>query len=273
MINSLGWKNFSEEVNQADEQINLARASLYFAQTVYDNLDINQYLNRLDIMAAEVKQILPSAAYPLRIIKAINKYLFTDLGFRGNQNNYYDPQNSYLNQVIERQIGIPITLSIIYLEIAKRINFPMVGIGMPGHFIIRPDFEEAGIFVDAFHQGEILFAEDCVERLEKLYQQKIELQSKFLEPVSNKQILGRMLTNLKFIYLEQENLSKTLEIIEGILMIFPQQITEVRDRGIICCNLGKWQQAIQDLERYLLVVPYAKDADNIRQLLQQIKEN
>jgi regulator of sirC expression with transglutaminase-like and TPR domain len=168
-------QNFYNETNRPDEEIDLAKAALAFARTEYPDLDIEEYLNTLDTMAEEVRERLIEERYPLKVIKTINSYLFDDLGFEGNTRNYYDPRNSFLNDVIDRRTGIPITLSIIYLEIAKQIEFPMVGIGMPGHFIIRPNFENAGIFVDAFNQGEILFEQDCEERLQQVYQQPVKL--------------------------------------------------------------------------------------------------
>ena len=127
---------------------------------------------------------LPSQRYPLRMLQAINKYLYDDLGFKGNKTEYYSPRNSFLNDVIEQRTGIPVTLSLVYLEIARRIGFKMVGIGMPGHFLIRPEFEEAGIFVDAFNRGEILFEQDCRERLAQVYQQPIrDIPPEFLAPI------------------------------------------------------------------------------------------
>ncbi len=262
---------FYQEINQPDAQINLAKAALYFAQVEYPNLEVDQYLNALDAIANKVKERLPNTFYPLKVIKTINQYLFDDLGFQGNSNNYYDPRNSYLNEVISRRTGIPISLSVVYLEIAKRINFPMVGIGMPGHFIIRPNFEDAGIFVDVFNRGEILFEQDCEARLREIYSQPVKLEPHFLEPVSHRQILGRMLTNLKYIYINCQEYAKVLPIIELILRLFPNHPLELRDRGLLYYQFGQWQQAIHDLELYLAMLPTAQDAEAIGQLLAKIR--
>ena len=161
---SLARQHFYQEVQQPDEQINLERAALYIAQEEYPDLDVDEYLNALDMMADDVREQLPIESYPLKILKTINHYLYGNLGFAGNTENYYDPRNSFLNDVIDRRTGIPITLSLVYLAIAQRLDFPMVGIGMPGHFLIRPIQEDMDIFVDAFSQGEILFPPDgrCV---------------------------------------------------------------------------------------------------------------
>jgi regulator of sirC expression with transglutaminase-like and TPR domain len=267
---SIAKQNFYQEINQPDDQIDLAKAALYIAQEQFPKLDTQEYLNALDTMAVEVQERLPQERYPLRVIETLNQYLFQDLGFTGNSENYYDPFNSYLNQVIERRTGIPITLSMIYLEVAKRIDFPMVGIGMPGHFLIRPDFEEAGIYVDTFNQGEVLFPEDCEARLSQIYNQPVQLQSEFLAPVSNHQILARMLTNLKIIYMNSEAFETAISIIELILLLFPHTITEKRDRGILYYQLNRWSEAKQDLEDYLQQSPTAQDASVIRQLLARI---
>lgn len=127
-------QRFIQEIQQPETQINLAKTALYIAQEQYPEIEPEEYLNALDTMASEVLERLPQQRYPLRVIQTINHYLYEDLGFRGNQNHYYDPKNSYFNEVIDRRTGIPITLSLVYLELSKRIDFPMVGIGMPGHF-------------------------------------------------------------------------------------------------------------------------------------------
>ncbi|VEP13587.1 conserved hypothetical protein [Hyella patelloides LEGE 07179] len=270
MTNQIGWRKFAAEVNNKNQTIDLARASLYYAQAEYPNIDINEYLNRLDEIAQEIAANLPLERYPLQVIKTINHYLFDRLDFRGNSQDYYNPDNSYLNKVIDRFTGIPITLAVIYLEIAKRVDFPMIGIGMPGHFLIRPDFEDAGIFVDAFNQGEILFEQDCEAKLSQLYQQPVKLEPHFLNPVNNHQILARMLINLKHIYLRHRQLDKVLDIVEGILALFPHNPHEIRDRGLLYYEMARWQEATVDLKAYLKTLPDAEDAPMIQMLLNKI---
>lgn len=266
-----GRQNFFREINQPDEQINLARAALYYAQLEYPELDPEVYLNSLQKIAEEVDQRLPETRYPLKTIQIINQHLFEELGFTGNSRDYYDPRNSFLNQVMERRTGIPITLSVVYLEIARRVNFPMVGIAMPGHFLIRPVFEDVGIFVDTFNQGELMFPADCEARLIQVYQQEVKLQPQFLEPVSKRQILARMLTNLKFIYINNQQLSKALGIVDLVLMLDPHNPQEMRDRGLLHYELGEWKLASQDLEVYLKILPNAPDAAMVRHLLQKLQ--
>lgn len=273
MNESRSRKLFEQEINHLDQQINLAKAALYIAQEEAPDIAPDEYLNALDIMADEVKQRLPRQLYPLRIIQTINRYLYEDFKFSGNTADYYDPRNSFLNHVLDCRTGIPITLSLVYLEIAQRIDFPMIGIGMPGHFLIRPDFEDAGIYVDAFNRGEILFPEDCKNRLSQIYGQPVELQPAFLAPVSRRQILARMLSNLKAIYLNQGDRIRALAAIERILLLFPDAAGERRDRGILYYQFGRWQESRQDLEMYLTNIPHAEDAAIVRQLLERMSRD
>jgi regulator of sirC expression with transglutaminase-like and TPR domain len=207
------------EINQSDRDIDLARAALYIAQTVNPELDVDSQLQILNEMGAEVAKRLPQSRYPLMVIRTINNYLYEELGFTGNQSNYYDPRNSFLDQVLARRTGIPITMALVYLEIAKRIEFPMIAIGMPGHFMIRPDFEDSEIFIDTFHNGDILFAEDCRQKLMNIYQQEIPvLTPALVPPVTNCQFIARMLNNLQVIYLDRGDLANAL-VIKDLLNI------------------------------------------------------
>jgi regulator of sirC expression with transglutaminase-like and TPR domain len=208
---------FLAEVNKPDREIDLAKAALYIAQIEYPDLGIDRYLEALELMGSEVAKRLPKTQYPLKVIQTINQYLYTDLKFHGNGTDYYNPCNSFLNDVIDRRTGIPITLALIYLEIAKKIDSPMVGIGMPGHFLIRPDFEDSEIFIDAFDRGEILFIEDCRQKLMDIYQQDIPvLPPEILQPITNRQFLLRILNNLQSIYLNQPDFDRALVIKDWI---------------------------------------------------------
>ncbi|MEG3436241.1 transglutaminase-like domain-containing protein [Pannus brasiliensis CCIBt3594] len=270
MTPDLLYQAFAREIQYPDPDIDLARAALQIARFEYPRLAIEPYLHRLDRMAEEVRERLPATRYPLKVIQTINEYLFEELQFSGNTQDYYDPGNSYLNDVIDRRTGIPLTLSIVYLEIAKRLDFPMVGVGLPGHFIIRPNFDEVAIFVDPFHRGEILFEEDCQERLSQIYQQPVKLEAHFLATVTNHQILVRMLTNLKYIFLNRQRWEKTIQTIDLLLLLIPNHPIELRDRGLLFYRSGQLDRAKQDLGFYLALLPDARDADTIRQLLQEI---
>ncbi len=204
---------FLAEINKVDREIDVPTAALYIAQVEYPDLEIERYQTALADMAEAVAKRLPEVQYPLKTIQTINEYLYDELGFHGNELDYYNPCNSLLNDAIDRRTGIPITLAVIYLEIARQIGFPMVGIGMPGHFLIRPNFEGAGIFVDVFDRGEILFVEDCRQKLMQIYQQDIPfLPPEILQPVTNRQILLRILNNLQATYLYRPDFDRAATI-------------------------------------------------------------
>lgn len=266
----LARQRFLQAIQLPDEQIDLARVTLHIAQEEYPNLDVEEYLNALDMMGEEVRERLSNERYPLRILQGLNRYLYEDLGFVGNTSDYYDPRNSFLNDVIDQRTGIPITLSLVYMEVARRIDFPMVGVGMPGHFLIRPDRGDMDLHVDPFHRGELLFKEDCQARLSEVYGQSLEMQPAFLEPVSPRFFLMRILTNLKFTFLRRGELEKSVAAIDRILLIFPGIPPELRDRGMLSYQLGQWGTARADLEDYLAAAPQATDAALIQQLLERI---
>ncbi|MDJ0704289.1 MAG: tetratricopeptide repeat protein [Leptolyngbyaceae cyanobacterium MO_188.B28] len=269
---SLARQRFYQEIQQADATINLAAAALYIAQEAYPDLDPEVYLNALDVMASEASERMPAEPYPLKIIQALNCYLFEDLKFSGNSLDYYNPRNSFLNDVIDNRMGIPITLSLVYLEIAKRLDFPMAGVGMPGHFLIRPLVEDMTVLVDPFHQGEVMFEEDCQTRLQQIFGGAVQLQPQFLEPIQSKQFLVRMLTNLKMLYIKREEIPQALAAIERILLLFPDNARELRDRGLLYFHTGRLIEARQDLESYLNVQPAGEDAPQILRILQQIED-
>jgi regulator of sirC expression with transglutaminase-like and TPR domain len=255
------------------EPFSLAEAALYIALEEYPDLQVETYVQVLDNMAAEVSKQLPSEFYPLRILQTINRYLFEEKGFCGNERNYYDARNSFLNEVLDRRTGIPITLSLVYLEIADRIGFPMVGINFPGHFLICPQHEEMDLFIDPFHKGELLFLQDCKDRLEMMYQRPIGLFAGFFEVIKPQQFLVRMLTNLKHIYLDEGNLLRCLSVSERILLIDPEAVIERRDRGLMYYQLGRWVESRQDLEDYLGQSPWAEDRSLIFDLLERMTQN
>jgi regulator of sirC expression with transglutaminase-like and TPR domain len=272
MTASNARRHFERLAGLPEAQIDLAEAALTIAREEYPDLDVEEYVNALDTMADELRERLADERYPLRILQGINRYLYDDLSFRGNDADYYDPRNSMLNEVIDRRTGIPITLALVYMEVARRVDFPMVGIGMPGHFLIRPDRPDMEIFVDAFHNGEILFTEDCQLRLNQTFGRPVPLQPMYLESVGPRRFLARMLTNLKLVYLQREELDRSLATIERLLLLFPGTPVELRDRGIVLYRLGRSTEARRDLEAYLRDFPEASDAALVRELLSRLPE-
>lgn len=260
------------ELAKPDAALDLAVAALAIAQEEYPHLDCDAYLDKLDLMGQELASRLPESRYPLKVIQALNQYLFSELNFQGNQQHYYDPCNSFLNDVMDRRKGIPISLAVVYLELAKRVDFPMAGVGMPGHFLVRPTVAEMAIFVDVFHQGEVMFEEDCRELMRQLYGDDARLRPEdHLAPIGPRPLLVRMLSNLKGIYLHRQDIPRALAAIDRILLIRPDSPLDRRDRGLIHYRMGQLTSAQVDLQTYLHGHPDAPDAFEVQQILNQIQ--
>lgn len=262
---------FTEVVRRPETDIDLARANLLIAKEEYPGLDVEKYLRKIDTLAKEIKKRMGKVESPSETIQQMNQYLFEEKGFRGNTENYYDPRNSFLNDVLDRKTGIPITLSTLYMEVGRRIEFPIVGVGFPGHFLVKYSDETEEILIDPFNQGVILSEEDCQARLDQAYGGTMEFQERFLAAVTKKQILTRILHNLKGIYVQQQDYLKTLSIVERILIINPDAPQEIRDRGLLYYNLQRHVQALIDLERYLKMMPEAPDASSIEENIRTLR--
>jgi regulator of sirC expression with transglutaminase-like and TPR domain len=267
-------KAFAEETLKPEDKVDLGRAALLIAKCEYPNLDVDFYLSLLDEIAEAIKSKTHqkvASLNPLLLIQKINEHIYEDLAFQGNKENYYDPRNSFLNEVLVRRLGIPITLSVFYMEIARRLGLKMEGVGMPGHFLMKCFLEDKEIILDAFNQGQILDKEDCQNLLTTVYGKEIELKPSYFRSVSKKEILIRMLNNLKSIYISSSDHSRALATIERLLLVTPNSINEIRDRGFINYRLSKYSLAIRDLEFYLTQSPKNQDSEIVRKSLQKIK--
>lgn len=262
---------FGGIVARPEEQIDLAEAALLIAAEEYSHLDIGGYLSRISRMAEQVKDRVGLELEPVRLIQELNRYLFDEEGFRGSSEDYYDPKNSFLNEVIDRRQGIPITLSILYMEIAWRLDLPLVGVGLPGHFIVKYEAAEREILIDPFHRGVLLSEEDCQRTLDRIYGGKMAFHRDLLNRTPKRMILARMLNNLKGIYLQRKDLPRALGVLERLLLIDPDSPTVLRDRGLICGEMKRLAQAIADLRRYLEAAPKAEDREAITEHLRQLQ--
>jgi regulator of sirC expression with transglutaminase-like and TPR domain len=256
-----------------DEEIDLLRASLTIARTEYPDLDIRNYVTRVEALASKVRNSLTPDNSVLDIIHAINRVLFQEMNFRGNREDYYDPRNSFLNDVLERRLGIPITLSVLYMEVGRRVGLPLVGVGMPGHFLLKVyDIEGRQILIDPFNSGAMLSAADCERRMTEVYAGELRFKPEFLLPVSRRQILTRMLNNLRHIYMSVRQFRKTLAIVDMVLAIYPRSPEDVKQRAMLRFSVGQLAGAVCDLEQYLKMNPEASDADDIRQTVMGIRK-
>ncbi|MBL8186415.1 MAG: tetratricopeptide repeat protein [Acidobacteria bacterium] len=263
---------FAEIVACDESTLELDRAALLIAAGEYPHLNVEEYLAELDAFAEMARARDDVFADPLVRIMRLSNLLFDELQFRGNAEKYYDARNSFLNDVIDRRLGLPITLSVLMIEVGRRIGLKLFGVGMPGHFMAKYSDNEQEIFVDPFHGGRIVNEERCHEMISEMYQGQMKFQPSFLYAVGKKQILTRMLQNLKGIYSRAQNHHKTLGMIELALLINPESTAELRDRGLVCLALGKSVQARTDLEEYLRRAPKSDDAAEIKKRLIQLRQ-
>ncbi|MBI4193755.1 MAG: tetratricopeptide repeat protein [Betaproteobacteria bacterium] len=256
-----------EEIAAApDEQIDLAEAALVIAAGEYGDLDIPAYIGKLDAMGAMLRRRLRQDISPSESIIALNRYVFEELGFSGNAADYYDPRNSFLNEVIDRRLGIPITLAVVYMEIGRRIGLPLHGVSFPGHFLVKCAVRDGAIVLDPYHKGASLGLDDLLDRL-RAARNGLDPDSgmvrNMLASANNREILARMLRNLKGIYLQQQGLTKALAAVDRIIALDPRAAEEYRDRGRIYLDLECFRAALADFHRYLSLRPRAPDAEAI----------
>lgn len=258
-----------ETLDGSEENIDLPLAALHVASRFYPGLAVGYYIAYIDQMADRAKKLLGRARTPARVLAAINQVLYVEEGFQGNVENYYDPRNSFLNEVLDRKAGIPITLSVLYLAIAQRLGQPIVGVGLPLHFIVKYMGSSSDIYIDPFDGGRVLTREDCRNRVEKAYGAPVTFQESYLNPVPPRLVLYRMLNNLKYIYIRQQDFARAGQVVEQMLVVHPEQSEEVRDLGLLHFQERDWGQAIQYLTRYLEGTPPPSDTDSVRQRLEE----
>lgn len=271
MDESAQYLAFAEAVSEPD--MDLARVALTIAAPEYPELDIEGYLTRLDRMAERVSEAAGADEGAYRRLACVEYVLFQQEGFRGNDEDYYDPDNSFLNRVMDRKSGIPITLSVLYMEVARRVGLEAGGVGFPGHFLVRTACEGQEVFVDPFNGGRILSAPDFQELLDRLYGGRLEVQPEYLSPVSNRQIVQRMLNNIKLIYANRQDLKRCLRVVEQLVILDPRDPDQVRDRGLLRLRLEDGDGALTDLERYLELAPDSDGAATVREQIEKIRKH
>ncbi len=258
---------FADLMGRDDDEIELDRAALLFAAVEYPDLDVSAGLGTLDRFADLVRPRLSYLDSPNEIVETMAAVLHRDLGFRGNPQGYYDPRNSYLNQVMDRRLGIPISLSAIYIEVGRRLNLPFEGVGMPGHFLVRLGGALSPVLVDPFDGGSILDEAACAARLRGIYGPGVRFTTAMLAPVGTRAIVFRMLANLKGIYVGRSDWTRVIRTIDQLLLIQPGASGEYRDRGAAHLRLGDLRRARADFEHYLLNAADLEDAASVREQL------
>lgn len=263
---------FAQLIDRIDVRIDLARACLLIAEDAYPGLDVEKYMTELERLALRLRACLSQSAGAAEKVIALNQFLFDELGYSGNAEDYYDPRNSYLNEVIDRRTGVPLTLSVVYMELGRRIGLPLEGVSFPGHFLVRMKVRGGMLVLDPFAGGEPQSERDLRERLQRVVPagatgplpvSELPLEQ-FLEPAGNRQILARLLRNLKSIYRETDQPGRLLEVLNRVLVVAPDATADLRDRGLVYHRLECYRAALRDLSDYVAREPEAIDTADIR---------
>jgi regulator of sirC expression with transglutaminase-like and TPR domain len=253
---------------QSDDQFPLFEATVAIAQDEYPDLDVQQVLGDVDQMLARLKRRLPADAPALQRLRLLNQFFFHDLSFGGNVNNFYDPDNSYLNAVLRTRRGIPISLAVLWMELAQGLGLHARGIAFPGHFMVKVSLPKGQVVIDPFN-GQSLSREELNERLE-MYKRPRGLVEDFdvplglyLQAARPREIVGRMLRNLKEIHVTQNDWPRLIAVLDRLIILVPDAWVEYRDRGLAWAEQGDAARAVDDLQVYLGNVRDALDVDAI----------
>jgi len=250
----------------AGDRTDLAEAALAIARIAYPALEPGPSLARLDDLAAAIRPRLPAGAGLEASVEALTGYLFGECGFRGNREEYYDPRNSYLNDVLERRTGIPITLSVVLIEVGARLGLSLDGVGFPGHFLVRVRGSGSPLVLDPFSGGRALGEDELLARYRAFRgTDAAALPADALDPTGSPAILARMLRNLLRIHLERKNHDAALLATDLLLVLEPDSAGEVRLRGLLYEQLECFSAALEDFRHYLALAPAARDAEDIRE--------
>ncbi|KND55467.1 Protein sirB1 [Candidatus Paraburkholderia kirkii] len=258
-----------------DDSLPLTEAALSLAQDAYPDLDMQAVLAEIDELVVRARRRMPDEADARQKVDALNRYFFRELGFSSNLNDYYDPDNSHLNVVLRRRRGIPISLAVIYLEMAEQLGLPVRGVSFPGHFLLRVATPGQDLMLDPT-TGQALSEAQMVEMLEPYVQRVGESIGSalrvLLQPAIRREIVARMLHNLKGIYLQTERWQRLLAVQQRLVIALPNSIEEVRDRGFAYARLDYLRPALEDLQRYLEDRPDAEDATVVETELHELRQ-
>ena len=259
------WVSFVENPNH-----NLIEKCLKLAQILeYPELDISKYIQKIHELGNSLKLKIGTGKNSTYLISMLNEYLFEECGFLGNEEDYYDPGNSFLNVVLDKKAGIPITLSIIYSEVAKYIGLDLRIVGFPGHIIVKYKDE---IILDPFYHGRLLTIEDLEENLNRNFGEDVEFIPEYLNEATTEQLLARLLRNLKNAYTQSYAYDKAIRCADMILEIQPESTEEIRDKGILEERLLHYDKSLPLLNKYLELEPEAEDVDFILELIKSVRE-
>jgi regulator of sirC expression with transglutaminase-like and TPR domain len=245
-------------------------AALQLASIEYPEISPDPFLELLDSYARELGERISRTTDGEEFIHTMNEYLFEELGFQGNQHDYYHPGNSCLNEVLTKRVGIPISLSVVYMEIARRLGRTVHGIGLPGHFIVQYEDEHVTAFIDPFHTGRLMFDTECFDLAQEITGLDVSADPGVLKPVSKRQILLRMLNNLRSVYFQRREPSRAIEVLGLLIEADPGSPEEYKQRGVCLAQVQRFEEARQNLESYLRLSPEAPDRDPVSEQIERI---
>ncbi len=254
----------------AREPVPLARGALLIAKEEYPALDVGLYIDRLAELARNAESTVRAGKNTVERVQLLSAFLFEREGFEGNQKEFGDPRNSFLNEVIERKRGIPISLSVIYLEVGRRLGMNLYGVSFPGHFLVKAVDERGELIIDPFNGGAILDLGEIRERLQKIYSQPVEPHPAMLKAVGARQILARMLRNLKNIYVAAADWTRALGALDRVLMLEPRSLEDLLERAQLFERLECFQAALDDLQSFISLAPEHPAADDIRESVMRL---
>jgi regulator of sirC expression with transglutaminase-like and TPR domain len=246
---------FAANIRRREERIDLALAALLIAQEQYPRLVIEDYLERLDALAAGLAVEIDLEASPRTIARAIGGFLYDEQGFDGSRDDYFAPENSYLNEVMDRREGIPVTLSILYMEVARRVGVSLQPVAMPGHFLLKMFRDDVELFIDPFNSGAVIDRDGCRALFMRVSGPNAEFRDSMLGAATKRQVIARVLRNLKSIYVERKEYRRALLAADFLLAVMPWDLDEVRDRGLLMARVGRLQEARDDLHTYVEHTP------------------
>lgn len=264
-------QRFIELTHRPEPQLDLVEASLVIALEEYPALDIDGYLRRVDIWSDAIRERVEGSRDINRVVEEINRLLFEEEGFHGEAADYFDPRNTFLNEVLDRHAGLPLALSIVYLEISRRLGIDMSGVALPGRFLVKVCGEWGTIFIDPFDEGRVLTTAECQKILDDVYGGGVRLREHHLRSSSRREIVGRVLAHLKSMYLSSNDLSRAIGSVDRLLLLDERDSFELRDRGLVSMQLHRYDEAVEFLERYLLAAPHADDRSRIREQIEYLK--
>jgi regulator of sirC expression with transglutaminase-like and TPR domain len=256
---AMARQRFLELAHRPESLLDLTEASLVIALEEYPGLEVDRYLRQMDAWSKAIRERIEGCSDIARIIEEINRFFFEQEGFHGEGSDYYDPRTAFLNEVLDRHAGLPITLSIIYIELCRRVGVQTSGVALPGHCLVRVSAAGEDILIDPFDDGRVLTAVECQKLLDQVFGGGVRLSEHHLRNCSKRQVLAKLLSHLKAVYMTHDDFDGALASIDRLLILDENDPYEMRDRAMVAMRTHRYSEALESQERYLALLPHAED--------------